>query len=132
MSAPARGLAVVEEGALDVIELGIVLGRPIKRRGQARSAVQVPRVAAARRPLLRRATQVAVKPPAFSVLFQPAAQPRPLAQQRLVRDLDLARADREQAAVGELGQHGPSALAELLEPDPRADRRVAAALARQA
>jgi hypothetical protein len=31
MRAPARGLAVVDEGALDVVELGIVLGRPVKR-----------------------------------------------------------------------------------------------------
>ena len=42
-----------------------------------------------------------MQPASLRVLLQPAPQPRPLAQQRLVRDLDLALADRDQAVVGQ-------------------------------
>ena len=42
--------------------------------------------------------------PAVGVLLEPAAQPRPLAQERLVRDLDRAIADGQQAAVREHGE----------------------------
>ena len=52
-----------------------------------------------------------MQPPALGVVLQPAAQARPLAQQRLVGDLDLALADREQAALGERGEDGPRVVA---------------------
>ena len=76
----------------------VVPPRPLERRGQPRAAVELARVAAAGVPLARRVAQVVVQPPALGVLLEPAAQPRPLAQQRLVRDLDLALADRDEAA----------------------------------
>ena len=76
-----------------------------------------------------------MQPAAFGVLLQPAAQPRPLAQQRLVGDLRLVVADRHEPAVGELPQdlgrarralelgqrqpaaHGDALLADAGEPD---------------
>jgi hypothetical protein len=45
--------------------------------------------------------QVPVQAPALGVLLEPATQPRPLAQQRLVRDLRLAFAERDQAVARE-------------------------------
>ena len=73
-----------------------------------------------------------MQPAALRVLLEPAAQPRPLAQQRLVRDLDLALADRDQAVVGEHGEDVGDALAvELVERDAAAHDRVALAFARQ-
>jgi hypothetical protein len=42
-----------------------------------------------------------VDPHPLAVLLDPVAQPRPLAQEGLVGDLDRAGADREQALVGE-------------------------------
>ena len=68
----------------------------------------------------------------MGVLLEPAAQPRPLAQQRLVCDLDLTRADRDQPGVGEDGQHGGHAFAvELLQAHAPAHDGVALALARE-
>jgi len=69
---------------------------------------------------------------ALDVLVQPLAEARPFAQQRLVRDLDLALADREQTAVGELVEHGPRLLVELLERDPGAHDCVSLTLSGQA
>ena len=60
-------------------------------------------------------------PHALAVLLDPAAQPGPLAQQRLVRDLDRPGADRQHAAVGEQREHARDLLAllafELVERD---------------
>ena len=67
------------------------VARPVQRRGQPRAAVELAAVAAAGVPLARGVAEVMVQAPALGVLLEPAAQPRPLAQQRLVRDLDLAR-----------------------------------------
>ena len=39
LGALARGTAVVDEGALDRVELGLVFSRPVQRRRQARAAV---------------------------------------------------------------------------------------------
>ena len=96
--APLAAAALVEEGALARGELGVVVGGPVERRRQARAAIELAGVAAAGLPFARGAAEVAVQPPALGVFLEPAAQARPLAQQRLVRDLDLAVADREQAA----------------------------------
>ena len=42
-----------------------------------------------------------MQPPPFRVLLEPLAQPRPLAQQRLVRDLERILAHSHETAVGE-------------------------------
>ena len=89
--------AGVQERALGRGELEIVAACPVERRGQARAAVQLAGIAAAALPFAGGGAQVATQPAPLGVLLQPAAQPRPLAQQRLVRDLDLALADGEQA-----------------------------------
>ena len=111
------------------------VGRPVERGGQARAAVEL---AGSRPPAShsRAARQLAVQPASLGVLLEPAAQPRPLAQQRLVRDLDLALADRDQALVGEHGEHDlGDALVVAVELGQRhapAHDRVALALAGQA
>ena len=73
------------------VELGVVVGRPFQRRGQPRAAVELAGVAAAGVPLACGVSELVVQAAALGVLLEPAAQARPLAQQRLVRDLDLAR-----------------------------------------
>ena len=64
-------------------------GGPVERGGQPRAAVELGRVAAAVVPLARRDAEVVVQAAALGVLLEPAAQARPLAQQRLVGDLGL-------------------------------------------
>ena len=61
--------------------------------GEARAAVELARVAPAGLPLARRDREMAVQPAALGVVLEPAAQPRPLAQQSLVGDLHRAVAD---------------------------------------
>ena len=61
-----------------------------------------------------------MQPPALRVLVQPRPQPRPLAQQRLVRDLDGAVGDRQQAAVGEPLRDLGELRLEAVERDPPA------------
>ena len=109
-------------------------GRPVQRGGQPRAAVQLARVAAAGVPLARGGAQVVVQAPALGVLLEPAAQARPLAQQRLVRDLDLALADRDQPLVGQHGEDlgDASSPSQLGERHAAAHDGVALALARQA
>ena len=75
--------------------------RPIGRPDQPRAAVQLAGVAPARVPAARRLGQVTVHAAPVGVLVEPRPQARPLAQQRLVRDLDLALADRDQAVARE-------------------------------
>ncbi len=128
VGALARGRALVEEGPLAGGQLGIVVGRPVAGCRQARAAIELAAVAAAGVPFARGGTKVAVQPPAFRVVLQPAAQARPLAQQGLVRDLDLALGDREQAAVGELVEDGAGVVAELLEGHAGADDGLALSL----
>ena len=75
---------------------------PFERLGRAgcRGTARRRRGRAAATPRAR-GGEAAMDPQALAVLLDPAAQPRPLAQQRLVRDLDGAGADGQQPAVGE-------------------------------
>ena len=77
-----------------------------------------------------------VQAPTLDVVVQPVAQPRPFAQERLVRDLDGTVGDREQAAVGEpgddLGDLGTAMRVQLGERDPAAHDRAALSLAGEA
>jgi hypothetical protein len=93
--------ARAQELALELVELQRVFGRPVERRGQARSAVQLAGILPASRPSARRLDEVRVQDPSRSVLVEPFPQARPLAQESLVGDLDHAIGDREQPAVGE-------------------------------
>ena len=77
----------------------MVCGRPVQRRGEPRAAVQLARVASAGVPGVSGRAQVAMQAAPLRVLLQPAAEPWPFPQQRLVRDLDLAVADRDQPVV---------------------------------
>ena len=111
LRAPARAPAVVQERALGRVELGLVAGRPVERGGEARAAVQPAGIARVGVPRARGVAELAVQAPALRVLLEPGAQPRPFAQQRLVRDLDRAVGDRQQPAVGEPGDDLGDALA---------------------
>ncbi len=127
------GLAALgDELALELVELEGVIRAPVEGGGEARAAVELTLVAACRVPLGRRLGDVAAKPAALGVLLDPVAQARPLAQQRLVRDLDGALADRDEAAVGQRGEdvgHVDVALqVELGERSAAAHRRVALVL----
>ena len=95
-------------------------GRPVERGGQARAAVEPARVARVGVPRPRGVAEPAMQAAALGVLGQPRAQPRPFAQQRLVRDLDGAVGDREQAAVGEPLDDLGAPVRELGERDPAA------------
>ena len=69
--------------------------------------------------------------PALDVLLQPAAQPWPFAQQRLVGHLHAVLALGEQPLVGQGVQHRPAPLVtgrgDLVERHPAADHRLALA-----
>ena len=69
-----------------------------------------------------------MKAAALGVGLEPAAQPRPLAKQRLVGDLDRALVDRQQAALGEHGERpggvGVALELELVDGDAAADERL--------
>ena len=117
---PARG----DEVALDVVELVPVRIDPLERGREPRAAIELARVAARRVPVACGVGQVAVQPATLRVLLEPAAKARPLAQQRLVRDLHLVLADRDQALARQHVQDG-SGVAELPDRHPRADAAVA-------
>ena len=107
-------------------------GRPVEHRGEPRTAVELARVATRDVPLARGVVQMQVQLAPLCVLLEPAAQARPFAQQRLVRDLDLALADRDEAIVGEHGEDFGHAFAfELVERDAATHYGVALAFAGQ-
>ena len=105
------GAALVQECALGRVELAPVRCAPVHRRGQAGAAVELGGVAPAGLPLPGRDGEVVMQAPALGVLGDPVAQARPLAQQRLVRDLDAVLGERDETAVGERAEHAPDLLA---------------------
>ena len=86
----ARSPAGVEELLLDGVELRRVSGAPLERRAGARRG-RARRGRAPVAPFARRGSWRCSAD--LGVLLEPAAQPRPLAQERLVGDLDRAGAD---------------------------------------
>src|SRR5947209_4643768 len=64
-----------------------------------------------------------------SILLEPAAIPRPLTQQRLMRELDLTIADGQQASIGQLRQNRTRTLdaLKLVQRHPPAGERPALA-----
>ena len=73
-----------------------------------------------------------MQPASVGVLLEPRPQSRPLAQQRLVRDLDLALADRDQPRRGEDVEHLRDRVAlELAQPGAAPHDGVALALSGQ-
>ena len=57
--------------------------------------------------------QVLVKPAALGVVGEPATQPRPLAKQRLVGDLDRALVHGHEPALGQDRERGGRLLVAL-------------------
>ena len=110
------------------VELRIVLGGPVERRGEPGAAIELGVVALGVAPLPGGADQVLVKVATLGVLGEPVAEARPLAQQRLVGDLGRPLVDGEQAALGEHGE-GPGGVLvavelELVEGDAAADEAL--------
>ena len=120
----ARRLALREERALELVQLGVVLASPVERARKPGAAVQLGRVTVRVLPFLGRPDDVSVEPAAFRVLLQPLAQPRPLAEQRLVGDLERLLAHSHETAVGE-NRHDASSILVRLELELR-ERRAAA------
>lgn len=83
-------------------------------------------------PILCRAAQVPLQLARLGILAEPLAQPRPFAQHRFVRDLDLAVADRDQPLAGEHLDHLAGVGAEVCDRDPPTHDGVAFALAGEA
>ena len=104
------------------LQLAVVLGRPVERCGQRRAAIQGAGLASVGVPDARGLAQMAVQAATGDVLVEPAAQPRPFAQERLVRDLDRAVGDGQQPALRELRDDGGVLLVER-DPPPH-DRAV--------
>src|SRR5579859_1295835 len=84
-----------------------MLSCPVVRLAQPRRAVQTTGVMSKPLPLLGGARQLALEPNALAILGEPFAEPRPLADQRLVRDLNRVLRKRDQAGVRQRVQHGP-------------------------
>ena len=93
LRALARSPALGEEDRLGGVEVRLVGGGPVQRRCEAGAAVELTGIAAGGVPRARGARQMVVDPPALGVVLEPAAQARPLAQQRLVGHLDRTLAD---------------------------------------
>jgi hypothetical protein len=88
---------------------------PLGRGRETRAAVQVGLVAAARVPRLGVRRELAVDGASLRVGLEPVAQPRPVAKERLVRDLGEPVADGDEPRVGERLEH--SLVAQLPERD---------------
>jgi hypothetical protein len=90
--------ARVQELALDRDQLRAV-ATPVECGGQSRSPVQLAGIAGRSLPRLSRLREVPVEPEALSIFAQPRSEPRPLADQRLVRDLDALIVDRQKSCL---------------------------------
>src|SRR5919106_909436 len=93
----------------------LTLSRSLASRlaGEPRPAIELARIALRAVPFLRRLDQMPVEPPALGVLVQPRAQPRPFAEQRLVRDLELVLPDREETPLAQDRDHAAGVLVRL-------------------
>ena len=106
---------------------GVVTSGATRRALRHALAVELGRIAIALRPLARGCREVGVQTPPLPILLKPAPQPRPLAQQRLMRDLDRAIAHRQQTRVrqdhGHVRDPRVAIHIELGERHPPADDR---------
>ena len=131
------GLAALgDELALELVDVERVIGGPVEGGSEAGAAVELALIAPCRVPFRRRLGDVTAKPAPFGVLLDPLAQARPLAQQRLVGDLDDPFRHGDETAVGQRREHVGHVLValqvELRERSAAAHRRVALVLADQA
>ena len=97
----ARLAALGQELTLELVQLAPVSSRPVKGDRQPRPAVELGEIPTACVPLLGCLRDVRADLPALDVLLEPAAQARPLADQRLVSDLYRAVRRGEQAILRE-------------------------------
>ena len=95
--APTR----TEEVLLELVQVGIVWRCPFEGRGKASASIEVGVVAASLIPGVSRSREVAMERPPFGVLLEPLAQPRPLAEQSLVRHLGGSLGDGDEPRLGQ-------------------------------
>ncbi len=100
-----RVSACLEERSLGRVQFDLVLARPVQRGRQPSAAVEIGRLAAALLPVACRTDEVEAHLATLGVLLEPCLEPRPLAEQGLVGDLDVAIASGQQAGVGERLEH---------------------------
>ena len=112
----------VEERALGGVELGPPGLDELERGGEPGAAVEVGGLAAAGVPEPRGVSELLVRADPGAVLVEPAAQLRPLADQRLVRDLGRAVVERDEALLGEPAAGAPRRTLRR-RPPARARRR---------
>ncbi len=89
-----RLAALGDELALELVDVERVIGGPVEGGSEAGAAIEFALVAPCRVPFGRRLSDVTAKPAPFGVLFDPLAQARPFAQQRLMGDLDASSPTR--------------------------------------
>ena len=109
--------AGVEELALQGVRVARVLGAPGQGVLEAGAAVELARLALEPLPGARWLGEVPKQTQSVTVVVDPAAQPQPLAQQRLVGDLD-GRAPRERVTVEREQPMAPEAIDHLLDRVP--------------
>ena len=97
--------ALGDELALELVDVERMICGPVEGGGEAGAAVELAPVAPCRIPLGRRLGDVTAKPAPFGILFDPLAQARPFAQQRLMGDLDVPFRHGDETAVGQRREH---------------------------
>ena len=116
----SRAQARVEEIALVAGQAVPGARGPVARLGQPRSAVEGALVLGHPLPLVGGGAQGALDPQVIETVLDPTAQPRPLAQKRLVRQLDRALADRHQPVVREYVEQRLGLAAQVRQRKPAA------------
>jgi hypothetical protein len=104
--------AIFQELALEPVQprfIGGLIG-PLKRCREAGAAIELARVSPARLPFDGRLGQMAVQASSLRVLLEPAHEPRPLVEERLVDELDGLVVDDEQSTSDEGRGYARNAL----------------------
>ena len=107
-----RGAALLEEVAFEPVEPdGVAAGvGPLEGRCKSCASEEFARLAAGLLPARRRLRQVPVQPAALRVLLDPAGEPLPPLEQRLVHELDRVVAGDEEPPLDERREHARDAL----------------------
>ena len=96
----------IEELGLELVELCTRIAvEPVARGLKARTTIELAGITAERVPVFGRVREVPVRAQPFTVVVEPAPQPRPFTDQCFVRDLDGVIVDGDQTPVGKVTQH---------------------------
>ena len=128
--ASSRSLSALlspQELPLELVQLLLAARCPVDGGGQPGAPVQLRSVPVGRLPALRTLSQVLSELAALQVLREPLLEPRPLPEQRFVRDLDGAVMRREQPVVREALDDRWRAPGHAADPAPREEPSAARA-----